>query len=61
MKIILLHCVNKIAKADIKASEGTSQAVQWLRLHLAMLRGAGLVPGQGAKILHVSWPKKPKH
>ena len=22
-----------------------------------MLRGVGLVPGQGAKILHVSWPK----
>ena len=23
--------------------------------------GMGLIPGQGAKIPHVSWPEKPKH
>ena len=23
--------------------------------------GAGSIPGQGAKIPHASWPKKPKH
>ena len=32
--------------------EGTSLAVQWLRLHLPMQR---------AKIPHASQPKKPKH
>ena len=21
----------------------------------------GLIPGEGAKILHASWPKKPEH
>jgi len=34
--------------------EGTSLAVQWLRLH----GGAGSVPGWGAKIPHASWPNK---
>ena len=33
---------------------GTSLVVQWLRLHPPK---QGLIPGQGAKILHASWPK----
>ena len=39
--------------------EGTSLAVQWLRLHISTARGAGSIPGQGTKIPHASaaWPK----
>ena len=32
----------------------TSLAVQWLRLHTSNARGAGLIPGQGTKILHTA-------
>ena len=38
---------------------GTSLAVQWLRLYNAGSWGS--IPGQGAKIPHALWPKKPKH
>ena len=31
---------------------GTSQAVQWLRLHASNAGGMGLIPGQGTKIPH---------
>ena len=31
-------------------SEGTSLAVQWLRLHASSAEGAGSIPGQGTKI-----------
>ena len=34
---------------------GTSLVVQWLRLHPSTARGAGSVPGQETKILHVTW------
>ena len=33
---------------------GTSLAVQWLRLHASTARGMGLIPGQGTKILHAA-------
>ena len=36
---------------------GTSLAVQWLGLCLPMQGGMGLIPGQGAKIPHASWPE----
>ena len=32
----------------------TSLAVQWLRLHTSNARGAGLIPGQGTKILQAT-------
>ena len=37
---------------NIKTLGGTSQAVQWLRLHTSTAGGTGSVPGQGTKILH---------
>ena len=33
----------------------TSLAVQWLRLCASTAEGAGLIPGQGSKILHAAW------
>ena len=42
----------------IKQGSGTCP-VQWLRLHASTARGAGLIPGQGTKILHAMQPKKP--
>ena len=38
---------------------GTSLMAHWLRLHLSA-GGVGLIPGQGAKIIHASGPKKIK-
>ena len=32
-----------------------------VRTSLSNAGGVGSIPGQGAKILHASWPKKPKH
>ena len=29
--------------------------VQWVRLHASSARGAGLIPGQGTKILRALW------
>ena len=40
---------------------GTSLVVQWLKTSPSNTGGAGLIPGQGAKIPHASWPKKPKY
>ena len=35
--------------------------VQWLKFHASTAMGAGLIPGQGTKILHaVAWPVKKK-
>ena len=34
----------------LMACLGTSQAVQWLRLHASTAGGTGLIPGQGTKI-----------
>ena len=34
--------------------------VQWLRLHTSNAGDAGLIPGQGIKILHAARPKKKK-
>ena len=40
---------------------GTSQAVQWLRLHASNAGGMGLIPGQGTKIPHATgWGQKIK-
>ena len=33
---------------------GTSQVVQWLRLHASNAGGMGLIPGQGTKIPHAT-------
>ena len=33
-------------------TEGTSLAVQWLRLRASNAGGAGLIPGRGTKTLH---------
>ena len=33
--------------------------VHWLRLHCLMQRGAGSIPGRGAKIAYVLQPKNP--
>ena len=35
-------------------SFGTSLTVQWLKLHASTSGGAGLIPGQGTKILHAA-------
>ena len=45
----------------LKSVLGTSLVVQWLRFLTSNPKGEGPMPGQGAKILHDSWPKKPKH
>ena len=34
--------------------QGTSLAVQWLRLHAPSADGMGLIPGWGTKILHAT-------
>ena len=34
---------------------GNSLAVQWLGLHASTAGGTGLIPGQGAKVLHAAW------
>ena len=34
---------------------GASLAVQWLRLHAASARGAGVTPDQGTKTPHAMW------
>ena len=39
---------------------GTSLAAQWLGLRASTAGGAGSIPAQGTKILHVSWQKKKK-
>ena len=39
-------------------SLGISLVVQGLRLHLPMTGGVGVIPDQGAKILHASGAKK---
>ena len=33
----------------LQENQGTSSAVQWLRLHASNVGGAGLIPGQGTK------------
>ena len=38
-----------------KFTLATSPAVQWLRPHTSIARGAGSIPGQGTKIPHPSW------
>ena len=38
--------------------EGTSLAVQWLRLHTFTAGGMGSIPNQGTKILHSAQPNK---
>ena len=36
-------------------NEGTSLAVQWLRLHASTAGGTGSIPGCGTKIPHAMW------
>ena len=40
-----------------KETDGTSLAVQWLRLLTANAEGMGSIPGWGAKTPQASWPK----
>ena len=40
---------------------GTSLAVQGLRLCASTAGGAGLIPGQGTKILYALWHSKKKN
>ena len=44
-----------------KETDGTSLAVQWLRLLTASAEGMGSIPGWGAKTPQASWPKNPNH
>ena len=40
----------------IKRSQGRASLVaQWLRLHASTVRGVGLIPGWGTKVLHAAW------
>ena len=48
------HCT-PTRMAGIKKANRTSLAVQQLRLWASNARGAGLIPGQGTKILHAAW------
>ena len=43
-----------------KRVDGTSLAVQWLRLHAPTAGGVGSIPGWGTKILHALWCGKKK-
>ena len=36
-------------------TQGNSLAIQWLRLCTSTVERMGLIPGQGTKILHVTW------
>ena len=48
---------NELTKLDNNQQwlvTGTSLVVQWLRLYAPTAVGAGLIPGQGAKIPHAS-------
>ena len=40
-----------------KESDGTSLAVQWLRLHAFTAGDVGSIPGQGTKIPYAGQPK----
>ena len=42
-------------------NEGTSLAVQWLRLRAFPARGVGSIPSRGTKSLHAVWPKGEKN
>ena len=45
-------------KIFLSTLQGTSLAVQWLRLCASNVGGTGLIPGRGIKIPHaVAWPK----
>ena len=44
-------------KAFAQELQGTSLAVQWLRLHLPVQGNAGSIPGEGIKIPHASQPE----
>ena len=44
-------------KAFAQELQGTSLAVQCLRLHLPMQGNAGSIPGEGTKIPHASQPQ----
>ena len=35
--------------------------VQWLKLHHSNAGGTGLIPSQGTKIPHATWPEKGKN
>ena len=39
----------------MKQGEGTSLAIQWLRLHTSSAGGGVSFPGRGTKIPHVMW------
>ena len=57
-----LNIFNPQVDMDIrpKVLLGTSLVVQWLRLPASTVKGAGLIPGRGTKILHAAWLGKKK-
>ena len=55
MNLLYSYCVIPILNVNTR---GTSMEVQWLRLHASTGGGMGLIPGWGAKILHLVRPKK---
>ena len=52
-------CPRELKKKK-KIGQGTSLAVQWLRLCTSTAGGTGSIPGQGTKIPHAPRPKKKK-
>ena len=41
--------------------DGASLVVQWLKLYHSNAGGTGLIPSQGTKIPHATWPEKEKN
>ena len=39
----------------LNSAWGTSLAIQWLGLCAFNAKGVGSIPGQGTKILHITW------
>ena len=54
------HCQRSLAGYSLWSSKDLD-ITEWLRLHLSIQEGAGLIPGWGVKIPHALWPKKSKH
>ena len=56
--------MTEISKGDFrgfeKGAQGTSLAVQWLRIHTPDVGGTGSIPGQGIKIPHAAGHLSPK-
>ena len=51
---------NSVKNMNINIQQGTSLAVQWLRLCASTAGGMGSIPGQGTKIPHAVWCSQKK-